>query len=331
MSSNALYKAVIVVAIPQLANEAVKLAVSLREECDRLIPAIKQALAEVDALKKCENKARRQIKKVIEDLMGAVHNFYLLVDSVNDVFSYGRDADRMTRVKEGIRRGDYRELLDFTEQLTRYLAAAEGCYKETKKAFEEVQRSSLNGEMHCRMKVLYAQSKGRNTRAVNTTAAYAGTALGIAASVAAGVFTGGFGAVVGLVFTAACVGACRVATHIISSDYQELEEKFRYPSVSFKEVYSSASTMLDDILSMKVALVAISSNVDTVMRVTENHRLDSYLELVTAWLRRIFPWPRNVAPLIEVNRLYERFDAGHNQSSQCQAALKEIHDQFRDK
>lgn len=308
-------------AIPEIVSAAVQLVANLKE-CNVLIQALKDFLAKVDELKDVENETRNHVRNVIDELKVAVSKFYLFVQTVDDVFWYGHDNARRTRIKKGIKRGNYGDLLDFTDLLSLSLAEAKAYYLKSMQAFETVKTTSLDGAKHCRIKAQEAESKQRTTKAVGGTVAAgaiaAGTAGGIAASVVAGIFTFGIGAVVGLSLTAvgaiiagAAVGTgVGVATHFVASDLQEVEALFSDLNKSFKDVYTSASTMLDDILIMEVALDAISSKLKTVKYAGNNHRVTENL-------------------LSEVERLFQRFSSCSNQSSQCRDALKEVTDKFK--
>lgn len=313
----------VVKSIQTLVATGVQLQANLTESSNSMIRALHECLAKADALKNVEGAGSYYIKNAIADLKLAVYKYYLFVDSVDDVYWYGRDQSRMTRICEGIQRGDYQELRDFTDLLTRSLSAAEGYYQESVKAFHRAETSSLNGAEHCRTVAREARSKEITTKAVGGTVAagaiVAGTAGGVAASVVAGLFTFGIGTIVGLSLTAvgsvaagAAVGTgVSVATHVIASDFNELEEKFTCLSRLFAEVHFCTSVMLDDILFMKSTLVSTSRKVDTAKYVMYNYRQTSNLHC-------------------QIKQLFEQFGECYKESSQCRADLKRVHDRFKD-
>lgn len=308
-------------ALPEIVTAALKLVEHLKD-FKSLIEELNNFLHKVNKLKTVAVETRQEIKKVVDDLKAAVCEFYKFFDKIRDVFWYGSDNARKNRIKEGIRRGDYGELSDFTDLLSRSLRKAEGQYKISMKAFQSIRSSSLKGAGDCGIKALEARSKLRTTKAVggSTAAAViaAGAAGGVALSVVAGVFTFGIGAIVGLSLTAAgtivagtAVGTgIGVYTHVTVTDLEDLEKLFSSLSKSFEDVDSSASNTLDDIRSMEIPLDSISCKLKTVLHVEVKHRVTTTL-------------------LSEVDRLFSKFIVGYNQSSECRQALKELNEKCK--
>lgn len=305
----------------------VKTVVELHEylecEIDIFLRALNSFITVADKPKAVARESRLDVKNVIDELKQAVHKYYLFVDNINDFFMYGRDESRMKRINQGIERDDCRELHDFTDRLKRYLAAAERYYEESSTALERVRTTSKKGAEDSRVHSSEAKTKKNVARVVGGTAA-AGTiaaggsvaaaaTAGVIVSIAIGVCTGGVGTVVGVTLTAvgSFVGGVALGTsigagtHVIASEFKELEKTFNGLTDSFNKVHRSATSVLDKLMTMNDALDAISRNIDDVNYVREHHR-------VTATLRS------------EMDRLRERFNACYSQTSKYIEPLKTV-------
>lgn len=229
---------------------------SLREFSSEVTKAVSSTTEKINSAKQTEIRHDYRFKNACQDFQEMASEAYTFVDKVDDFFYYARSENaELQKVKDAIRRNDFTPLDQLIQKLQGCLIQAEQVYQQFFQACRKAEQSCTTVEEHCKYKAKETKGKKNKTRAVGGTLAggamAAGIAGGVAASVVAGVFTFGIGTLVGLGLTAAgsvaagsvVGGATAVATHVIASNFADLEEAFRDLKCDFNSLRPLASDM----------------------------------------------------------------------------------------
>ena len=295
--------------VDDFADFAHALLSKLQEFTEETVAAIHNAQAKVEEAKvDCGEYGKAFVRDLAETAQ-KTHNY---VDAVDDLYWHGRDRDRIRRVKEGVTNGDFGELKDFIRQLENDIAKCEEKYQEAREAYIKIETSSDRAAGYCDKRRKKNRKKKNATRAVGGTAAAGSLAAGVAAtgvtiSAIAGAFTLGAGAIVGLGITAGATAVAGVTagviTHLIASDFAELQKEFEGLRDSFNSVNASASRVLEQACCVRSHLETISRSIDNVERVWNTHEMRSSINT-------------------ELDHLCEKFGEYYVKSSECRDKTK---------
>lgn len=229
---------------------------SLQEFSSEVTKAVNSTIEKINSVKQTEIRHDYRFKNACEDFREMASEAYTFVDKVDDFFYYAQSKNaELQKLKDAIRRNNLAPLDRLIRKLQGCLIEAEQVYQQFFQACRKAEQSCTTVEEHCKYKAKETKEKKKKTQVIGGTLAggamATGIAGGVAASVVAGVFTFGIGTLVGLGLTAAgsvaaggvVGGATAVATHVIASDFADLEEAFRDLKCDFNSLRPLASEM----------------------------------------------------------------------------------------
>lgn len=229
---------------------------SLQEFSSKVTRAVDSTIEKIDSAKQTEIRHDYTFKDACDDFREMASEAYTFVDKVDDFFYYARSKNaELQKVKDAIRQNNFTPLDRLIRRLQGCLIQAEQVYQQFFEACRKAEQSCTTVEEHCKYKAKETKEKKNITRVIGGTVAggamATGIAGGVAASVVAGVFTFGIGTLIGLGLTAAgsvaaggvVGGATAVTTHVIASNFADLEEAFRDLQCDFNSLRPLASDM----------------------------------------------------------------------------------------
>ena len=183
------------------------------------------------------------------------------MDSIDDIFYYGKESTTVDKVREEIASGKYCALQTLTDQLKRSMVKAESKHQEYDNSCQNVRQTCILAAEESKEMRIEAQSKKKATQGVGgalaATTMAAGVGTGVALSVVAGVFTFGIGTVVGLGITAGATAiggvavgtGTAIATHVIAMDFEKTEKALRSLSFTLDSMERLSSDLLNSFKS----------------------------------------------------------------------------------
>lgn len=243
---------------------------------EKYVSVVEIAVEAYNALKYDEIQKESQLSSFFRELKHATELFHRYVDAVDDIFYYGCEDGIEKEYRDGIERGDYKDLLSYLHKMESLLSEAREKQQEAMDVCENIRNEACRAECRCKEKSQEAKAKKIGARVVGgivgTSVAAAGVAtVGVGASIIAGVFTVGIGTAIGLGITTIATGAATatggvtaaaVGSHIIASNYKTSEKAFASLSIKLVDVYSNTSIMIDQLDTVQTWLESISRNVD---------------------------------------------------------------------
>ena len=270
----------------------IELVKCVQELIDTISSAADVTIARFNALhyEKINRKGRG--KELQRSLKRAAEKSFIFAGRVGDLYQYGGDKARQTRIRAELckENGNLTLLNNYISELQRRLSKCEESYKKVQEAVNELIKDSQEAAAFCEKKALEASGKRNITNGIGGTvaagsaAAGAATAVttgGAAISAAVGPFTFGIGTIVGLGVTAAAaaivgggvaVGA-GIATYQIASNFKKVAVEFKQLQWSYNRIQSCASNVEDFINVLKTQLDSIADTFDNANAIIEHSEI----------------------------------------------------------
>lgn len=238
-----------------------------------------ELLENADFPEKCDvpqTTFRDNVKRVVDRSLAYVKIFA-------DFCFFGRDENRLKRIREKLQGDDLGELTDFIDQLKTFLEKLQKSYEDVKAATDDFFSTVQKAVQNCRDQERRENVKKNTTRAVGGVATAgllaAGVGTGVTLSIVAGVFTFGVGTIVGLALTAAgtavvgtgLAAGTGVATHYTAAHFAGEQSKCEKLNDSCNKVLSSATCMDDQIRALGVEVETIATNLENVQKTRMSH------------------------------------------------------------
>lgn len=205
----------------------------------------------------------KDIKSLSKNAAGMMHRY---IEAVGDIFNYGCGDNTIV---DALKKNDFNPLCEYLEMLKMRISYAMEAHETAQDACRKVQSQSVTAAKYCERKEKHAKTKKRLIRGVGGAVTGLAAGGGITISFIAGALTLGMGTGIGLTITAAVlptvVGsssaiAAGVSTHMMASNYKELETKFKNMSKEFNNFIEISSAMLLKLDDFHSYIISISRN-----------------------------------------------------------------------
>lgn len=262
-----------------------------------------------------------EIKDLKCHLKNAAVMIHRYVDSVDDIFHYGCEDNTIV---DALIKNDFNPLRSYLKTLQMRISHAMEAHKAAQDACSKVRSQSATAAKFCECKEQDAKTKKRLTKEWGGVLTGVAAVGGVGGSIIGGLVTFGLGTTIEIGITAVVVPAVvgfgaaiteGVATHLLTSNYKELERNFKNMSKDLNDFINISSAMVLQLDKLHSCTISIAKVISKDLHYSQSSRNEEVLHCSQS----------SIAVIIgAVRALLDTISKSSEMSSLCLQKLEEL-------